>query len=273
MRFGAPLEKQGPGIGAVDEWRFIDTLARDVDPDGTGKIPKGSTLYVRGWGLLPEPARLAKAIVVSVGPDFAFDAVYGKLRIDIEHLFETKAVGPCGFVAIQRLAGIDLGPREFVVAALDENAGYFELARQRFEVISSRGLLEGKTPAPGGRMHVAIDDVAAVRGTGSYDGKTLHARVGDVVYVRGWAVDMAEQTGLRGAIGIIDDDEFVVGVHGLPRLDAANAISMPKARRCGFTLRMPTRKMKPGSHTLDVAVLAADGTHMLRHRVAKLELV
>ena len=76
----------------------------------------------------------------------------------------------------------------------------------------------------------------------------------------------------HGVLGVFDDAEYVLGVHGLPRDDAAAALNMPRARRCGFTLRMPTQRMRPGTHTVDVAVVAADGTSYLTHRVANLEL-
>jgi hypothetical protein len=123
-------------------------------------------------------------------------------------------------------------------------------------------------------MHVSIDGVATLRNPAAFDAttQTVRAAVGDVVYIRGWAIDMDAASGLSGIFGIFDDDEFVLGVHGLPRDDAAGATSLPRARRCGFTLRMPTSRMTLGPHTIDLAIVSADEKTYHTHRVGTLEL-
>ena len=261
-----------PALGNLDEWRFIDTLVRDVDPERALKIPKGSGLYLRGWALLPEPPQPAAGVIVSIGNAYSFETIYGKARPDIATFYGGRNLSACGFSAVQKLAALAVGAHEFVVAALDANGDRYELTRQPFEIVPSSELLAGKTRASAGNIHVSIDGVATLRDKQAYDGKTLRARIGDVVYVRGWAIDTGARAGLGGVLGVFDDAEYVLGVHGLPRDDAAAALNMPRARRCGFTLRMPTQRMRPGSHTVDVAVVAADGTSYLTHRVANLEL-
>jgi hypothetical protein len=261
-----------PGLGNLDEFRFVDTLVRDVDPGRTNKVPKGSSLFIRGWALLPAPPRPAAGVFASVGRGLWFETVYGKSRPDIATVHGGENTGSCGYSAVHKLAGVDTGTHELLIGALDGDGGYYEIARRTFEILPSRELLAGKIRAAAGQIHVSIDGVATLRDPAAFDGKTLRARIGDVVYVRGWAVDMEARAGLAGVLGVFDEDEFVLGVHGLPRDDAAGAVSMPRARRCGFTLRMPTQNMRAGRHTLDVAIVTADGTSYLTHRVAAVEL-
>jgi hypothetical protein len=266
------VKRERAALGAVDDWRFVDTLVRDVDPGKTYRIPKGSSLFVRGWALLPEPPRPAASVVISVGRELRFEASYGKLRPDIAAFYGGSHVGECGFTTVSKLAGVRVGKHDLVIDAVDADGGAHELVRRSFEVLPSREMLAGKSRATRGRMHVSIDGVATLRDPAAFDGTVVRASVGDVVYIRGWAVDMDAAIGLSGVFGVFDDEEFVLGVHGLPREDAAAAISLPRARRCGFTLRMPTRNMPPGPHTIDLAIVAADGKSYHTHRVGTLEL-
>ena len=259
-------------IGSVDELRFVDTLVRNLDPTGSRKIPQGASLYVRGWALVPGPPRLGRAVMVSVGSGPRFEAKYWKPRPDIATHFQDPDVAACGFVGISSLAGLAVGKHEVVISLVDGTDGMYELARERFSVTPSSDLISGKTRLEDGRMVVAIDEVATLRQAGPFDGKKISTVVGDVVFVRGWAVDRTAGVGLGGIIGVLDDDHYTIGVHGLPRVDAAAAVDLPKARRCGFTLRIPTTGMKPGAHTLDLAILSADTSEYLKFSIGIVEL-
>jgi hypothetical protein len=259
-------------LGELDEWRFVDTLLRNVDPEQTLKIPSGSSLFVRGWTLLDNPPRAARGVLVTFTEKVWFEAAYGKPRQDIATAYGEAGVGNSGYAGIGKLLGLPLGTHEFVVAVLGDGNGYFELARQRFELIPSKEQIARLTRAAEGRVKVSLDDIATLRDPAAFDGKTLRAKIGDVLYLRGWALDLETQTGLTGVFGVIDDEEYVVGVHGLPRDDVAAAFSTPRAHKSGFTLRIPTQALKPGAHKLGVAVVAADRHSYATHPVANLEL-
>lgn len=147
-----------------------------------------------------------------------------------------------------------------------------EAMPQRLELLPVSVLLAGKAPAKDGQIRIVIDDIATLRDPAAFDGETLRAKNGDEIYLRGWAVDMETLTGLTGVAGIFDDRQCVLAVHGLTRDDVAAALAEPATRQCGFTLRMPTRNLGAGPHTIDIAFLSADGATYLTHHVAKLEL-
>jgi hypothetical protein len=261
-----------PAQGNVDEFRFIDTLVRDVDPDGKRKIPQGSSLYVRGWALAPEPARAGRAAIVTIESRPPFVLKYGVARPDIALHLANPDFGACGFVGVYSLVDLGVGGHQAVVRVIDEDDRFSELARIKFEVIPSNRLLADKERLRDDSIAVSIDEVTTMRGSSAFDGATLRATIGDVVVVRGWAIDKSVGFGLGGVFGVLDDDTCVVGVHGLPRLDAAMSINMPSARRCGFTVRISTRDLKPGAHRLDLAILSADGATYHESRVGRLLL-
>jgi hypothetical protein len=267
---GALVAGSGAALGKLDEWRFVDTLLRDADPERTLRIPKGSSLYVRGWSLLPDPPRAARGVIVVVNDDVWFETTYGKPREDIAKTF--SAPGGCGYASIGKLAGLPVGPHNFVIAVLGENDTYYELARQDFELIPSREQLAHLAVADEGRMRIQIDDIATLRNPDAFASNMLLAKIGDVIYVRGWAIDLETQTGPAGIFGVFDGEECVMGVHGLPRDDVAAAFATPRAHKSGFTLRMPTQAIAPGLHTLDVALVAPDGRSYVTHHVAELQL-
>jgi hypothetical protein len=273
LDFPGKLEKRPkPALGQLDEWRFVDTLIRNVDPTNSARIPKGSNLFMRGWALLPEPPRTARTVVGAVGSRFVFETLYGKPRPDIASYYGGSLLASCGFSTVQKLSALGVGSHELLVAAIDNDGGYAEVARLPFEIVPSRELIAGKNRLQNGRIHVSIDTVSTLRNPSAFDGKTIRATAGDVVYIRGWAIDLEAREGLSGVMGVFDDDEYVLGVHGLPREDAAASLSIPRARRCGFTIRMPTQNVKLGSHAVDVAIVSTDGTSYVTHRVGKLDL-
>jgi hypothetical protein len=259
-----------PGLGNIDAWHFVDTIVRDPESATMLAVPQGSNLCVRGWALLPDPPRVARAVSVVVSPDFWFEAEYGEPRAEVARGYGDAAAGS-GFTAICKLSDVDAGPKEFVVVAFDEGNVAYEVARRSFVVVPSRELLVGQRAAAG-RMHVCIDDVATLHDPAAFDGRSLRATAGDAIYVRGWAVDLEARRALGSVVGIFDGTECVLGVYGLPRDDVVAATAMPGARKCGFTLRLPTKGLLPGTHSLDVACIGADGTSYVIHRVAELEL-
>jgi hypothetical protein len=259
-------------LGRLDEWRFVDTLARNVDPDVSLRIPKGSGLFVRGWALLTEPIRVASGVITIVGGDAWFGTTYGRVRPDVAAAYGVEGVRECGFAGIGRFGNLPLGPHEFAIAVLDGANGYHELARQPFELVASSQHLAGKALAAPGRMRFTIDEVATLRDAYAFDGRILRAKRGDVVFVRGWAADNETQTALGGVCGIFDGDEHVVGVHGLPRIDVSTELEMPRAYKSGFTIRMPTSSLAPGAHSLDVALIDSEGGSYVVVRAAEIEL-
>lgn len=261
----------GPGLGNIDAWHFVDTVVRDPESAPTLAVPQGSNLCVRGWALLPQPPRVARAVIVAVSPDLSFEADYGEERPEVARGYEDPSVARSGFTAICKLSGVAIGPNEFVIVALGDGNVAYEIARRPFIVVPSRELLVGQR-APLGRMHVCIDDVATLHDPAAFNGRRLRATAGEDIYIRGWALDLEAGSALGSALGIFDGSQCILGVYGLPRDDVVAATSLTGARKCGFTLRLPTKGLLPGTHSLDVACISADATSYTIHHVADLEL-
>jgi hypothetical protein len=256
------VRRAEPGSGNVDEIRFLDTLVRNVDSPGNRRIPAGCNVFVRGWAYNPSPARPARAVLATIDDGMSFDVAYGRSRPDIALSFGVPELEACGFQAIYGLAGLGLGQHVVKIVTLDESDGFFELPHtEAFEIVPSRELFPGVARAPDERMRISIDAFTALRAGSIPSGGMLLVERGDIVYVRGWAFDLENATSLRGIFAIVDDDDYVMGVHGLPREDVARDVRLPDVVRCGFTLRIATRSLKPGLHELRVAALANDDTY------------
>ena len=250
-----------PGAGNVDELHFFDTLVRDVDGFGQRKIPAGCTLFVRGWAYAPAPPRVAAGVLAVLDESAPIDAAYGRSRPDIALSFGRPELEPCGFQAIYPLAGLRPGPHTMRIVIRDESDGFYELPKvEAFEIVPSRALFRGIARTDD-RMRIEIDGFTTLRSGAIPSGGTLLVERGDIVYLRGWAIDRENATALRGVFGIVDDDEYVMGVHGLPREDVARTVRLPDVVRCGFSLRISTRGLQPGAHALRVAALAPDETY------------
>ena len=258
------LRRGEPVCGHFDEVRFLDTLVRDADGERKRRIPRGCSLFVRGWAYNPSPPRPATAVLAWIDESFAIDVAYGRSRPDIALNFGVPELGTCGFQAMYPLGDLALGAHGVTLATLDGDGGYYVLPQaERFEIVPSRELFPGVARSEEGRMNVSVDGFSAMRSGAIPSGGTLLVERGDIVYVRGWAIDTAGATGPHGVFAIVDDDEYVMGVHGLPREDVARTVRLPGVVRCGFTLRIPTRGLRSGPHRLQIAALAPDETYGL----------
>jgi hypothetical protein len=256
------VRRAAPGRGNVDEVYFYDTLLRDVDRDGKRRIPAGCSIFVRGWAFNPKAARPAHAVLGSFDDGTTFAIAYGRSRPDIALTFGVPEVEPCGFQGMYPLAGLSRGHHVLKIVTLDEANGYHELpGLVPFEIVPSRELFRGVERCGEERMKISIDSFTALRSGAIPIGGALLVKDGDVVYLRGWAIDLERRAALHGAYAIVDDEEYVLGVHGLPREDIARTLRLPDAVRCGFTLRFSTRGLRPGPHALRVAALTPDDTY------------
>ena len=95
-------------------------------------------------------------------------------------------------------------------AAIDEkNSGYYELDDQRtVVVVESRRLFSG-TSAVEGRMQFGVERLETTSGRRDPDGKTLYARIGDIVVASGWVIDMEQRLAAGDVFGVVDSDEYV----------------------------------------------------------------
>lgn len=256
------VRRAEPASGNVDEVHFLDTLVREVDSRGERRVPAGCSVFLRGWAYNPSPARPARAVFAAFDDGTSFDVAYGRSRPDIALTFGVPALESCGFQGVYLLAGLGLGRHNVKIVTLDESDGFHELPRiESFEIVPSRELFPGLDRAENGRMKISIDGFTALRSGAIPSGGTLLVERGDIVYVRGWAFDTEHATSLRGVFAIVDDDEFVMGVHGLPREDVARNVRLPDVVRCGFTLRIATRPLRRGPHALRIAALATDDSY------------
>ncbi|MBD5655716.1 MAG: hypothetical protein IAI50_11145 [Candidatus Eremiobacteraeota bacterium] len=256
------VRREEPGCGTVDDVRFLNTLVRDADSTGNRRIPAGCNFLVRGWAYNPSPARLASAVLARIDDDLSIAVGYGRARPDIALHFSAPELEPCGFQAFYPLSDLELGPHSIKILTLDEAGGYYELPRaETFEIVPSRQIFPGIARAPQERMNISIDGFTALRSGAIPSGGTLLIERGDIVYLRGWAIDMENATSLGGVFAIVDDDNYVMGVHGLPREDVARSVRLPDVVRCGFSIRVATKSLRRGRHTIRVAALVADDSY------------
>ncbi len=248
-----------PALGNLDEVRFQDALIRNVDPDGLRRIPAGCRVYLRGWVCTP-PGQAASEVFVLVGGDASYPVVYGDRRRDIATHYENFDLEHVGFRGVFPLAGLPLGHYDFRLAAIAVETGDYHVldTGERFEIVESRHLFPGKSVAPKGRVELKIDAIETYSGKVPARG-SLDVRRGETVLVRGWAIDREQVSAAGGVFALIDGKEYVGGVHGLPRNDVALALDLLEARKCGFTIRIPTDGFARGAHKLDIISLAADG--------------
>ncbi len=165
-----------------------------------------------------------------------------------------------GFKQVLPLHGFALGIHRLRIMAIDEaHSGYYELNDGRtITIVESRRLFSGKS-AVAGRMQFGIERVGTPPGRHDLDGQMLHASVGDIIVVSGWVIDTDQRSAVGDVFGVVDDDQYVLAVSGMPRSEIAASLGIPAARACGFVLRIQTSAMGAGIHDLSLAAVAREG--------------
>ncbi len=231
---------------------------RDVDLERTRRVPKGSSVYLRGWTLLESPLRIPRAARVTFGNSVR-EVRLDRLRSDVAESHGEPSLAVCGFALVSSLDALLLGEHDLVLEALDGDGSAYEVARHGFEIVSSRAYVAGKLPVTDEHVAISIDLVHTRHGMTAIDGSVIEATVGETIVIHGWAIDRDARRGASAVYCVVDDEQYAVGNHAVPREDVARALAMPAARRCGFSIRVPTSHLSPGSHTLAVCALSTDG--------------
>jgi len=218
-------------------------------------------MVVRGWALNPEPLRAADRLCFTLGrPERAVDLSYGQERNDVARAMNDPSCAAAGFKQIVPLDGLALGTHTLRIMAIDEKrCGYYELDDERtLVIVESRRLFSGTSPVVG-RMQFGIERLETTSGRRDLDGKTLRARIGDIVIASGWAIDMDRRCAAGDVFGVVDGDRYVLAVNGMPRAEVAAGFGAPSARACGFALRIRTSTLSAGLHDLSLAAVAREG--------------
>ncbi len=166
-----------------------------------------------------------------------------------------------GFKQMLSLDQLPPGAHTLRIAAIDgKNSGYYEVDDERaIVIVESRRLFSG-TSAVEGRMQFGVERLETTSGRRDPDGKTLHAQIGDIVVASGWVIDRDLRLAVGDVFGVVDSDEYVMAVSGMPRPEIAASLGMPGARACGFVLRIPTRTLSAGVHDLSLVAVARGGS-------------
>lgn len=247
----------GTALGQIDELYFVDTLMRRIAVGEAREVPAGCSMVVRGWALNPEPPRPADALCYTLGHEQMSNLSYGLERIDVARAMNDPSCAAAGFKQMIPLYGLAPGTHTLHVRAIDEkSSGYYELDDQRtVVVVESRRLFSG-TSAVVGRMQFGVERLETTSGRRDPDGKTLYARIGDIVVASGWVIDVEQRVAAGDVFGVVDSDEYVLGVSGMPRPEIAASSGIPGARACGFVLRIQTRTLSAGVHDLSLVAVA-----------------
>jgi hypothetical protein len=112
--------------------------------------------------------------------------------------------------------------------------------------------LAGKTPLAGS-YRSSVETVNGLAWPRGPQGATMK--------IEGWAFDPAGHAAGQGVIARVDHQLDFPGVYGIARPDIAQAIGDPASTDSGFRVELSTNGLKPGIHTITIAVVDADGEH------------
>ncbi len=248
-------------LGNIEECRFVDVMGRNADLDENRRVPAGTRVVLRGWAAPPEGSNTPVRVAALVGEQ-VFELSGGRPRPDVAEVFDDEAFATSGFQGFVSLEGVPLGKHVFRIVLYEEN-GAISIVESgvHFEIVASRFAFRATNRVGLSEIVVSIDDLTPLCGRGRRHGGALEIEIGETLLVRGWAADLRATALSRGVFGVVDDRDYIMGVHGMPREDVVTVMGdvLPDARKAGFTIRIDTRLLAPGVHRLAIVALGADG--------------
>jgi hypothetical protein len=130
-----------------------------------------------------------------------------------------------------------------------------------FEVVPSRAAFPGRRRVESSDIPITVDVVSSLTTGRPFRDEKSFIESNDILVVRGWAADLKAKSPVTGVFAVIDEFDYVMGVHGTPRDDVALVLGdvLPKARRSGFVVRIAASDLPAGSHRLAIVAVGADG--------------
>jgi hypothetical protein len=262
-----------PAVGSVDELHWFDAERAGLVGDD---VPPGAPLYVRGWVLHVDGRRAAETVVLRIDNARNYEARVGASRPDVAAVLDLPEAKTSGFEAIIPTALLAPGPHEISVLTVDRaSKTYTELAtRSSFYLLSAeRTLPEGVTFGEAG-CEARIDEVRDVSHNREIDASagTVDVPRGSLLFVRGWAYDIAAGRPANAIFGLIDGRTAFEAKYRLNRPDVAEHRGSAQLAPVGFSIQIPTVEFERGRHSLEIVAMAADGEHLL-HSSCRLALI
>ncbi len=241
----------------------IDPVTRALDgtPIG-GTVSENEVVVVAGWAL-DARQRPGRSVAIAVDGTIVGEAAYGVPRPDVRAHFGLEPRDElCGFRF--RLQARRLGRGKRSVQPVFRDGGGTEWTAEHpqiLDVAPTDAVADSlfATAAPAARF----DEARAVRrdGTIAAAADPLQVRPGEIIVVRGWAVDAERRADPSRVFVVLDGSVPVEAPAGLPRPDVYEQLGY--GSRSGFEVAVPLDGIAPGSHTLEAFVGTADGSALV----------
>ena len=238
---------------ALDQLIALDANLLPIEQTNRDTFPIGCMLRFIGWAVLPVLGgyRQPDAVLLRIGEkDVYLHATAAVTRDDVARDIGDDRITSAGFMGTRAIDdGISLGKHRLSLAVVGEDRSYVEVALARtIEIVESKHLFP-KIPETE-RTTVGLPVLESMHARVGYDGNTRFLR-GSILVARGESTERELQLPASRVFAIVDDERYFAGISGLP-----NA----RGERSGYSIRIPTRYMNSGAHTLQIAAISNDGT-------------
>lgn len=241
-----------PGSAPCALDSLVPLDARLVPIEGIGgACPLGAYVRFTGWAAVPvyDGYALPASVFLSVGGLVHLRAWLGVARDDVSRDLHDARIATCGFSGTRLVEGIAAGRYPLALLVVPQGGtSYYEMPLPAsLDVVPSQTLFP-HVPRDG-RIAIAAPTLEAMHARTSSNAPNRF-RVGEILVVRGEAMERDSCAPPSRVFAIVDDERYYEAIAGL-----AN----DRGERCGFSVRIATRRMSAGRHTLRIAAIASDG--------------
>ncbi|MDP8983202.1 MAG: S8 family serine peptidase [Acidobacteriota bacterium] len=228
--------------GGGQESGFVDMAG---DTQGGANVPKGATLFVRGWAVDTVAGAPVQSVTVFVDGNSVGTATLGDARPDVAQAYNSSDYTNSGWHFQMSTAALTVGQHS-VTASATGPSGNGSLLRNRTVNITA-----------GGGQETGYVDMAGDTQGGANVPK------GATLFVRGWAADTASGAPVQSVTVLIDGNSVGTATLGISRPDVAQAFNRSDYTNSGWSFQMSTGSLSVGQHSVTAMATGSSGTGAL----------
>lgn len=224
----------------------IDALTVLASGRDNDSFAAGEVLDVRGWIV---PAQACAEIVVDGRARYPL--VVGDPRPDVVAALGDLAAQFAGYRAVVPTSQLESGHHDVSLVVADEAGDRSVIAARAFEVRIEAPVLTGDPVL--GFADRYLDEAGAEH---EIEGHTMQVASGEIVTIRGWAVDDVSRKPAQGAVALVGE-HVVPAVYGFERFDVIPTVGDTALRFCGFSASFPGSYVAEEGTPFTIALLTA----------------
>jgi len=219
------------------------------------EINKNNNCFkIEGWSIDNESQKCVKKIIIIIDEE-GYEAKSGLTRPDIVKSFNNNAYQKCGFELYLPNSEVPLGKHNLSIQVHKQDNSL-----HLFKNFISFNLVEPKSDVP----IYCIDSLNGKSLNSDLKNEHIEIESDNYLYISGWAIDKSNERPVKNVYININGRDYTAEYNLECPQNFTSALNNANYMNCGFSLKLPSKDILPGQHTVKIKIQTLDNkTHLI----------